>query len=87
MSRHSVISTNHYVEKVVPPDPLNKVLFGRSPLLLMDINTVSKVNTDDVDLSILPGPATSTTFIERNSEKEIEETPAERLSINDHKKP
>ncbi len=53
----------------------------------MDINEVSKVNTPDVDLSILPGPATSTTFIEHNEAKEIEETPAERLSINDHKKP
>jgi len=72
---------------VVPPDPLNKVLFGRNPLLLMDINQVSEVNTADIDLSILPGPATSTTFIERNEEKEIEETPAERLAINDHKKP
>jgi hypothetical protein len=53
----------------------------------MDINEVSKVNTSDIDLSILPGPATSTTFIERNEEKEIKESDAERLAINDHKKP
>ncbi len=26
VSRHSVISVNHYEKKVVPPDPLNKVL-------------------------------------------------------------
>ena len=63
------------------------MLFGRDPLLLMDINEVSQVNVSDIDLSILPGPATSTTFIERNEGKEIEETDAERLSINDHKKP
>jgi NADH-quinone oxidoreductase subunit G len=87
ISRHSVISTNHYVKKTVPPDPLNKALFGRDPLLLMDINEVSKVNTSDIDLSVLPGPATSTTFIERDEEKEIRETDAERLAINDHKKP
>jgi hypothetical protein len=53
----------------------------------MDINEVSQVNTSDIDLSILPGPATSTTFVERDEEKEIKETSAERLSINDHKKP
>jgi hypothetical protein len=56
-------------------------------MLLMDIHNVSQVNTSDIDLSILPGPATSTTFIEHDEKKEIEETSAERLSINDHKKP
>jgi hypothetical protein len=71
----------------VPPDPLNKVLFGRSPMLLMDIKNISQVNPSDIKLSLLPGPATSTTFIEKDIEKEIEETPAERLAINDHKKP
>jgi NADH-quinone oxidoreductase subunit G len=87
VNRHSVISTNHYLKKVVPPDPLDKVLNGRKPMLLMDINNVSEVNEPDIDLSILPGPATSTTFIEHDEEKEITETAAERLSINDHKKP
>ena len=86
IDRHSVISANHYVEKVIPPDPLDKVLFGREPLLLMDINEVSKVNTSDIDLSILPGPATSTTFIERNEAREISQAGSERLGINDHKK-
>ena len=56
-------------------------------MLMMDINEVSKVNESDIDLSILPGPATSVTFIEKNKQKEIQETAAERLSINDHKKP
>jgi hypothetical protein len=51
---------------VVPPDPLEKVLNGRDPLLLMDISKESEVNTTEIDLSILPGPANSTTFIERN---------------------
>ena len=87
ISRHSVISANHYETKVVPSDPLNKVLApGREPLLLLDIKEVSMVNTEDIDLSILPGPATSTTFIERDEAKEIIETPEERIAINDHKK-
>jgi NADH-quinone oxidoreductase subunit G len=87
VKRHSVISTNHYVKKQVPPDPLNKVLFGRSPMLLMDIKNISQVNPSDIKLSLLPGPATSTTFIEKDVEDEIEQTPAQRLAINDHKKP
>ncbi|MDP4284075.1 MAG: 2Fe-2S iron-sulfur cluster-binding protein [Bacteroidota bacterium] len=85
IDRHSVISANHYAEKVQPPDPLNKVLFGRKPLLLMDIHEVSKVNTPDIDLSKIPGPATSTTFIDRDEAKDIEQAEAERLLINDHK--
>jgi hypothetical protein len=56
-------------------------------MLMMDINEVSQVNEPDIDLSILPGPATSNTFIEHDEEREIKETAAERLSINDHKKP
>ncbi len=86
INRHSVISTNHYVEKVVPPDPLDKVMFGRQPLLLMDIKEVSQVNTPDIDLSLIPGPATSTTFIKRDEEKDIEQADIERILINDHKK-
>jgi NADH-quinone oxidoreductase subunit G len=86
IDRHSVISTNHYVQKVEPSDTLKKVLSGRDPLLLMDINKVSQVNTADIDLSLIPGPATSTTFIERNEKKEIEQATEERLAINDHKK-
>ena len=85
IDRHSVISTNHYVKKVVPPDPLDKVLFGREPLLLMDIRKVSEVNTPDIDLSKIPGPSTSTTFIERDQEKDIEQVDIERILINDHK--
>ena len=67
-------------------DPLNAVLFGRNPLLLMDIKEVSEVNTSDIDLSLIPGPATSTTFIDRDEEKDIEQTDIERILINDHKK-
>ena len=67
-------------------DPLNAVLFGRNPLLLMDIKEVSEVNTSDIDLSLIPGPATSTTFIDRDEEKDIEQADIERILINDHKK-
>jgi NADH-quinone oxidoreductase subunit G len=80
-----VISTNHYVKKVVPNDPLNKVLNGRKPMLTMNIKDVSEVNTPDIDLSLIPGPATSTTFIERNELKDIEQADTERILINDHK--
>jgi len=62
ISRHSVISGNHYQVKVIPPDPLDKILNGRSPLLLMDIHEESEVNQPDVRLDKLPGPATDKTF-------------------------
>lgn len=86
ISRHSVISANHYVVKETPADPLDLLLKGREPLLLMDINQKSEVNKPEIDLSILPGPATSTTFVEENEAKEIENADKERLLINDHKK-
>jgi len=85
IDRHSVISTNHYLKTVTPPDPLEKVLHGRKPLLLMDINKVSQVNIPDMDLSKIPGPATSTTFIEHDEEKDIEQADMERILSNDHK--
>ena len=75
-----------YEVKDIPPDPLNQVLAGRDPHLLMDISKVSEVNDKDIDLSILPGPATSITFIERDEAKEIAEADIERLGINDFKK-
>lgn len=86
IARHSVISANHYEVKEIPQDPLDKLLKGRDPMFLMDIKNQSEVNKEDIDLSLLPGPATSTTFVEKNEKKEIEQTDAERLSINDHKK-
>lgn len=86
IDRHSVISANHYEVKEIPPDPLNKVLDDHSPMLLMDIHEISGVNEPEIDLSILPGPATSYTFKEHDEEKEIDKTTEERLKINDHKK-
>jgi NADH-quinone oxidoreductase subunit G len=62
INRHSVISANHYEVKVMPDDPLDKLLNGRSPLLLMDIHETSKVNQPDVHLDELFGPATGKTF-------------------------
>jgi NADH-quinone oxidoreductase subunit G len=35
---------------------------GRKPKLVFDIHSVSGVNEPEVDLSLLPGPATSETF-------------------------
>ncbi|MEO7962249.1 MAG: hypothetical protein ABIR19_11915, partial [Ginsengibacter sp.] len=85
INRHSVISANHYEVKVQPSDPLNKVLNGRKPLLLLDIHEESEVNQQNIDLSEIPGPATSTTFIERNEAKDIARAGLENKLVNDHK--
>ncbi len=62
ISRHSVISANKYVDMKKPHDALPDVMGGRDPKLLMDIHNVSDVNDPDIDLSAIPGPATSKTF-------------------------
>jgi len=62
ISRHSVISANHYEVKVMPDDPLDKLLKGRDPVLLMDIHNVSQVDQKEVHLDELFGPATGKTF-------------------------
>jgi NADH-quinone oxidoreductase subunit G len=62
INRHSVISQGHYIGTVKPNDPLNKVLAGRKPSLLMDIHNESEVNQPLVHLSELAGPATWETF-------------------------
>ncbi len=55
INRHSVISANHYEVKKIPDDPLDRLLNGRSPLLLMDIHEVSQVNQQQVHLDELSG--------------------------------
>ena len=60
--RHSVISQGHYVGLKKPAETLQDVMGGRHPKLLMDIHSISDVNK--VELSELPGPATSKTFEE-----------------------
>lgn len=62
VSRQSVISQGHYVGLQKPAETLPEVMSGRHPKLLMDIHTISDVNS--VELSELPGPATSKTFKE-----------------------
>lgn len=65
IDRHSVISQGHYVGNtgtVEYPDPLEKVLQGRKPHLLLDIHDESEVNTPQVHLSEIDGPAVSKTF-------------------------
>jgi NADH-quinone oxidoreductase subunit G len=65
IDRHSVISQGHYVGSVgtvKPPDPLQKVLQGRSPHLLLDIHDQSEVNTAEVHLSEIEGPSVFETF-------------------------
>jgi NADH-quinone oxidoreductase subunit G len=62
ISRHSVIAQGHYEKIVQPNDPLNKVLAGRKPLLLLNIHDESEVNQPQVYLSKIPGPAIGKTF-------------------------
>ncbi|RYD44067.1 MAG: Fe-S-binding domain-containing protein, partial [Verrucomicrobiaceae bacterium] len=60
VDRHSVISAGHYTGIQQPKETFKDVMKGRDPKLLMDIHSVSDVNT--VDLNTIPGPATSATF-------------------------
>ena len=85
VNRHSVISQGHYLDGVKPADPLKKVLQGRSPVLLLDIHNQSEVNRPEIHLSDIPGPATSTTFIEHNEPEDIAEVNEVRIENNDHK--
>ncbi len=62
INRSSVISANHYQVKKMPNDPLDKLLHGREPMLLMNIHDASKVNQPQVHLDELFGPATGKTF-------------------------
>lgn len=62
VNRHSVIAQGHYENTVKPPDPLDKVLAGRRPKLLLNIHEVSEVNQPEVHLDELFGPATGKTF-------------------------
>jgi NADH-quinone oxidoreductase subunit G len=63
VSRQSVISQGHYVGVKKPQEVLPEVMGGRHPKLIMDIHSISDVNK--VELSELPGPATSETFEEK----------------------
>jgi NADH-quinone oxidoreductase subunit G len=65
VNRHSVISQGHYVGIIKPAEILPEVMGGRHPKLLMDIHEISDVNK--VELSAIPGPATSKTFEEEET--------------------
>jgi NADH-quinone oxidoreductase subunit G len=60
VDRHSVISAGHYVDVVTPKEIFSPVMDGRKPKLLLDIHSISEVNT--VDLNEIQGPATNKTF-------------------------
>ena len=62
VSRHSVISQGHYIGVHKPKETIREVMGGRDPKLLFDIHTVSEVNKPGIDLSVIPGPATSDVF-------------------------
>ncbi|HZH01510.1 MAG TPA: hypothetical protein VEY32_10535, partial [Flavisolibacter sp.] len=60
LDRHSVINAGHYTGIQKPKEVFEDVMDGRKPKLLMDIHSISEVNT--VDLNEIQGPATSATF-------------------------
>ena len=65
VDRGSVISAGHYqgnVGTTIAPDPLQKVLGGRKPHLLLDIHDESEVNQTEVLLSENEGPSVFKTF-------------------------
>ncbi len=62
INRHSVISQGHYLGLQKPTETLSAVLDGRQPKLLMDIHSVSEVNKQNIELSMLERPAHSTDF-------------------------
>lgn len=85
VDRRSVISANHYVKTVKPPEVLDKVLAGRKPLLLMNIHDESEVNKTNIHLQEIPGPATSATFFDDNEARDIATVDELRKDNNDHK--
>lgn len=62
ITRSSVMTQGKYLNEQIPADPLPKVMHGREPKLLLDIREISGVNRPDIDLSQIPGPATSDVF-------------------------
>ncbi|GAA4303337.1 2Fe-2S iron-sulfur cluster-binding protein [Compostibacter hankyongensis] len=62
INRDSVISQGHYEKTVMPRETVSRVMKGRKPKLLMDIHSVSAVNRPDIELSAIPGPASSDVF-------------------------
>lgn len=60
--RHSVIGANKYKNLVMPAEPLEKVMKGVKPKMLMDINSVSEVNNPGIDLSKIKGPSNANDF-------------------------
>ncbi|MBS1621552.1 MAG: (2Fe-2S)-binding protein [Bacteroidetes bacterium] len=65
--RHSVISANKYQNLKTPKEFLPEVMGGRDPKMLMNIHKVSGVNDPEIDLSKIPGPATSKIFDKEES--------------------
>ena len=61
INRHSVISQGHY-ENLKEPGEVFEKLMHKKPKLLMDIHAVSEVNKPTINLSELPGVATSDIF-------------------------
>jgi NADH-quinone oxidoreductase subunit G len=62
IARHSVIGQGKYPGLKKSNETIQAVMDGRKPKLLMDIHSVSEVNKPGIELSEIPGPATSDVF-------------------------
>ncbi len=69
INRHSVISQGHYLGLQKPKETIAEVMGGRDPKLLMDIHSISDVNS--VEIASLPGPATSKTFNNTSNKNKV----------------
>jgi NADH-quinone oxidoreductase subunit G len=61
IKRYSVIGQGKYPGLLMPHETIAEVMGGRNPKLMMDIHSISDVNS--IDISQIPGPVTSETFI------------------------
>ena len=68
VNRHSVIASNKYVGLTKPPEFLEDIMHGTHPRYMLDIHNVSEVNTPEVRLDLLEGPAHSDDFETDNKE-------------------
>lgn len=62
VNRHSVIAQNHYVQKSIPEETIDK-LMGQAPKLLLDIHTESDVNRPEIRLSDFNRPPKASDYI------------------------
>jgi NADH-quinone oxidoreductase subunit G len=63
VSRHSVISQNHYRGAIEAQPELINDIIGKKPKILFNIHELSDVNRPEIDLSKIEGPSHSDNFL------------------------